>query len=191
VTAGEPTDRRAVRTRRSLRTALVALILERGWEKVTVSDVCERADVGRSTFYTHYVDKEDLLLSGFEDLRKSLRAMPRDASRPLGFARGLIEHAREHEKLFRAAVGKRSGQLHHKRFRELVIRLVDEDLEPHVPAGPRRSATARYVAGAFIELLTWWLESRNPLTAAELEELVTQLTFGALGITRRNAPRAR
>lgn len=187
--AEETLDRRALRTRKNLRSALVTLILEQGWERVTVRDVCERADVGRSTFYTHYVDKEDLLLSGFDELRKSLRSMPRDETRPLGFARGLIEHAREHEKLFRAAVGKRSGQLHHKRFRELVLRLVEEDLEPVLPEGPARTATARYIAGGVTELLTWWIESRTPLSAADLEKRVHQLSDGAIAATMRSTKR--
>jgi AcrR family transcriptional regulator len=66
-------DRRIERTRRTLREALIALILERGWDDISVQDVCNRADVGRSTFYTHFADKEELLVGGFDDLRKVLR----------------------------------------------------------------------------------------------------------------------
>ena len=83
------TDRRVRRTRRALRDALLELTLERGWDEVNVLDVCERADVARSTFYTHFADKEELLLSGFDDLRAALRATTgqagRDASTVLGF----------------------------------------------------------------------------------------------------------
>jgi AcrR family transcriptional regulator len=50
-------DRRILRTRRSLLDALVGLILEKGYEAVTVQDVIDRADVGRSTFYAHFHDK--------------------------------------------------------------------------------------------------------------------------------------
>ena len=49
-------DRRVRRTQRQLRDSLVTLILERGWDAITVRDVCEHADVGRSTFYVHYAD---------------------------------------------------------------------------------------------------------------------------------------
>src|SRR5258707_301232 len=69
VTGNEPADRRVRRTRRALREALVALIVERGYEKVTVQDVLDRADIGRSTFYAHYRDKDDLFGSCFDDLR--------------------------------------------------------------------------------------------------------------------------
>src|ERR1044071_6290760 len=61
-------DRRAGRTERSLREALIALILEKRYDAITVQNIIDRADVGRSTFYAHYRDKEDLLLSDWEGL---------------------------------------------------------------------------------------------------------------------------
>ena len=56
-----PQDPRAVKTRLALRAALVSLIIERGWDAVAIRDVCQRAGVGRSTFYTHFADREELL----------------------------------------------------------------------------------------------------------------------------------
>ena len=53
-------DRRVRRTRRLLRDACIALILEKGYETITVEEITERADVGRTTFYMHYRDKEDV-----------------------------------------------------------------------------------------------------------------------------------
>src|SRR4029453_18388205 len=68
------TDRRGRRTRELLRRALLSLVQEQGYERITVQDILDRADVGRSTFYAHYRDKDDLLLSGFEDIRSALAA---------------------------------------------------------------------------------------------------------------------
>ena len=88
--AGRPDNRRVQRTRRTLREALVALILERGWDRFSIQDICERADVGRSTFYTHFADKEDVVGAGFEDLGRGVRAELAAASgarRPLAFSR--------------------------------------------------------------------------------------------------------
>ena len=62
--AADRLDRRVRRTRHALQHAMVDLVLEKGYERVSVADVTERADVGRSTFYAHYRDKEDLFLSG-------------------------------------------------------------------------------------------------------------------------------
>ena len=54
------TDRRVLRTRAVLRDALITLVGESGWDAITVQDICDRAKVGRSTFYMHFADKEDL-----------------------------------------------------------------------------------------------------------------------------------
>src|SRR6476660_8751547 len=61
-------DRRVARSRRALKEALTDLILEEGFEAVTVQDVIDRADVGRSTFYAHFLDKDDLLMAILADL---------------------------------------------------------------------------------------------------------------------------
>src|SRR6202012_5392571 len=65
--AQETMDRRVRRTRDLLHRALLDLIAEKGYPHITVQDILDRADVGRSTFYTHYRDKEDLLRSGIAD----------------------------------------------------------------------------------------------------------------------------
>ncbi|HET9931299.1 MAG TPA: TetR/AcrR family transcriptional regulator, partial [Polyangiaceae bacterium] len=139
-------DRRVQRTRRALSEALIGLILERGWDDVSVQDVCDRANVGRSTFYTHFADKEELLVGGLDDLRMGLRQLaPVEAgARPLGFLRGIIEHADEHRRLFRAVIGKRSGHAVQQRFRQMLIDLIQEDLAAVAPAGPHLDVTARY-----------------------------------------------
>jgi AcrR family transcriptional regulator len=176
-------DRRVQRTRRTLREALIELILERGFETTSVQDVCERADVGRSTFYMHFADKEDLLLGGFEDLRKALRhqlaASP--AGSPLPFAHGMIQHAYEQQRLFRALVGKRTGQVVLRRFRELVLTLVAEDLTAMLPAGLQRDVAACFIAGGFLEVLTWWLEKKPSLAPAEVARMFLELARPALG----------
>jgi len=169
------------RTHRTLREALIALILERGWDEISVQHVCDRADVGRSTFYTHFADKEDLLVSGFDALRKALREHATTTSgSALGFTGGMIEHVQGHRRLFRAIVGTRSGPVVQKRFRQLLVDLVGEDLARLAPAGPQRDATVHYVAGALFALLIWWLETSNRLAPSDLEELFHRLTTPVL-----------
>jgi AcrR family transcriptional regulator len=174
-------DRRVERTRRSLREALVALILEKGFEAVSVQDVIDRADVGRSTFYTHFADKEDLLLSGFDDLRRALRQWQSQAPSPpgpLGFIVGLCEHADGQRRLFRALVGKKSGQAVLVRFRQMLIDLIREDLTG-LP-GAHLEATVHYLAGGFMEMLTWWLDTRNTLSPAQFAGLIHELATPTL-----------
>ncbi len=179
-------DGRVLRTRRALRDALIALILERGWDGFGVLELCERANVGRSTFYTHFADKEELVAGNFEDLRRVLRAQlaasTEGAGRPLAFARGLIQHAHEQRRLFLAIVGKRSGQFVQRRFRDLVLGLVREDLAGLLSAAPRREAAIAFVTGAFLELLTWSLEAKSPPSPEETDALFRELVEPVLEV---------
>ena len=173
------TDRRVVRTREALRDALIALMVERGWDEVGIRDVCARASVGRSTFYTHFADKEELLLSGYDDLRRMLRSVGRgDSRKPLAFTRGLFEHAHDNKRMFRALVGKRSSQVAQTRFLQLVVELTREDL-----AG-NGETTVQYVAGAFFQLLIWWVDSRSALSPEEIDAIFQRLTKPVLAEAR-------
>jgi len=163
-----------------LRDALVGLMCERGWDAVNVQMLCERANVGRSTFYTHFADKEELLVSGFDDLRRMMIAQRAPGTGRIGFVRGLIEHAYENKRLFRALVGRRSGQVVQNRFRLLVLELTKDELEGLGVPPAQLDAVTRYVGGAFTELLIWSLDKPKPIDAAELEQLFQELTAGVL-----------
>lgn len=91
-------DARVVRTRRDLRAAMTALMERRGFDKITVSDVCAAAMVNRMTFYKHYRDKYDLLNDVILDVKNSIvRRMeeagpvPGIADDPVGFSERLID----------------------------------------------------------------------------------------------------
>src|SRR5262245_17355252 len=89
-------DRRVRRTRRALQEALIGLMTEKSYEAVTVQDVIDRADVGRSTFYTHYTDKDKLLRDSIAVLRSLVEQPvtpgPANRRRPLRFSLPLFRH---------------------------------------------------------------------------------------------------
>src|SRR5690348_14574384 len=107
-------DRRVQRTRELLRGALFALIRERGFEVLTVQDIIDRANVGRATFYAHFDNKEDLLLSGFDELRAALKERQHEAKlrrgpveeRGFAFSHELFAHIDDHRDLFQAMASK-------------------------------------------------------------------------------------
>ncbi len=93
--------------------------------------------------------------------------------------RGLIEHADKQKALFRAIIGRGSGHIVHKRFREMVNQLVAEEIS--FPALVwQRDASARYVSGALVELLAWWVDKGNACSADEIEKLFYQLALPAI-----------
>lgn len=66
------TDRRSLRTRQLLMRALVELMRRKRYHAITVQEIADHADVGRSTFYAHFTDKDDLLVDGVHSLLASL-----------------------------------------------------------------------------------------------------------------------
>lgn len=163
-----------------MREALLSLLPERGWDDLSVQDLCDRADVGRSTFYLHFQNKEELLAGGLSDLQAQLRAGAAAAGdrQPgrLAFVRGLIDHVGEQRKVFRSIVGRRSGHVIQTRFREMVLQLVAEDVAFRSAAEWQRDVGVRFVVGALVETLAWWVEGGKGRTADEVEDLFHRLT---------------
>src|SRR5262245_63211196 len=122
-------DRRVQRTRKLLQDALMALILEKGYEAVTIQDIIDRANVGRSTFYAHFLDKQQLLLSGFEQLRVELAqqqhaAVDVSGERGLGFSLAMFEHACSYRPVWRALIGTQGGAVVRKQMQQMLTDLV-------------------------------------------------------------------
>lgn len=159
----EELDRRVRKTRQQLRDALINLILESGWESISVQDICARADVGRSTFYVHFADKEELLLTGLEELHSVLDQQRVQAKGSFAFVDGLVEHAKEKARLLRALIGKRSSPNIQRRFREVVTQLVRAELGEFELEEKQARAVVTYIGGGFAELLTTWLDRPSSL----------------------------
>ena len=94
-------DSRVRQTRAALLGALPLLMIERGYERITIQNVLERADVGRATFYAHFSSKDDLLAGSVANLRAWLveawRNMPEQR---LGFTLPFFEHLATHGAIY-------------------------------------------------------------------------------------------
>lgn len=186
-------DRRIVRTRQRLREALLSLIVERGYEKSSVQDILDRAEIGRATFYEHFRSKEDLLASGIEQLRVSLlqewKAVSKADGKPvqrLGFALALFRHVDSHRRLYKAIVGRESGVIVERKMRRMLADLVREDLKSFKSAGQNTVSTdlaVQYVVGAFWSVLTWWMDYSVPLSPEDMNNIFCRLTLPGLDAT--------
>ena len=186
-------NRRIERTRQRLRETLFSLIVERGYEKVTVQDILDRAEVGRATFYEHFRSKEDLLGSGIEQLRalllKEWKSASDSGTRPverLGFTLALFRHVDSHRQLYKAIVGRESGVIVERKMRRMLADLVREDLKSRKSAGQHTVSidlAVQYVVGALWSVLTWWMDYRVPLSPEEMNSIFRQLTFPGLDAT--------
>lgn len=182
-------DRRVRRTRTALTRALIELVLEKRYRSITVQDLLDRADVGRSTFYNHYRGKDDLLLRSFEAMLEMLdgcldeHAEPRrlapveELFRHVGGFRdfhGALARARKIDLLFHAGAISTSRSIA-KRIATLQ--------PPRAADGSDVAATAHACAGALFALLRWWLDQERPPSPRHMDELFHRLVLPGVART--------
>ena len=178
------TDRRIQRTRQLLQDSLVALILEKGYEAITVQDIIDRANVGRSTFYAHFQDKEDLFLSGFENLQNQfeqhlLGQSPSEIS-PWTLSLVMFQHAQEYQRVYKALVGERGGHTMLSHLQRYMSAHIGEHLKSHLPVRRKEQIPLEiltlYIYSTLTSLLTWWLDHDMPYPAEQIDDMFRQLT---------------
>jgi AcrR family transcriptional regulator len=174
-----------LRTRDTLGDALVALMQEKNFDEITVCEVLDRAGVGRSTFYAHYRDKDDLFLSDIEDfLEACSTALKRDdaGGKRLLPVQEFFAHVREAREFYAALV--RSGKMNEVQelARGFFARSIEERLEAAgVKIEPRRRSAQAYVlAGSFFSLLEWWVDKGMKADPKEMDGLFHRMAWSGL-----------
>lgn len=183
-------DRRVLKTEALLRDALAVLIREKPYDDIVVKEILDRANVGRSTFYTHFRDKDELLLSGIQEMLRSARppAGGRASARPyesvLWFSLPIFEHIEKHRRTDTAMAppGRRAM---HEHLRHALTGLIEEEVSAVLSrTRPARHASpellVQWIASTFVLLLNWWVESDTPLPAREADELFGRLIAPSL-----------
>ena len=179
------TDRRILRTRDALGDALVALLHEKSFDDITVQEVLDRAGVGRSTFYVHYRDKDDLFMSDVEDFFEMCSTVLRRhgaSAKRLAPVREFFTHVREARK-FHAALVK-SDKLNDVLTlgRGSFARSIEERLQM---AGIKmdkvqRAARAHALAGSLFSLLDWWIDKGMKVEPQEMDDLFHRMAWNGL-----------
>jgi len=172
--------RRSERTRQLLSDAFVRLVMEKCYDAVTVSDIIERANIGRSTFYAHYRDKDDLLVRELDrvvdvlSLHISHDAPEKNSLFP---SLGLFQHVGEHHELYKALIWSSGADLLFKHEQKSLSEKIEQGLreskkEFNVPI----PILANFVAGSFLTLLKWWLDNKMIHSPEQMDEIFKKLT---------------
>ncbi|MDP9363691.1 MAG: TetR/AcrR family transcriptional regulator [Chloroflexota bacterium] len=185
------TDRRVERTRELLQKALIELIGERSYDAITIQDIVDRANVGRTTFYLHYGNKDDLFIGCHEAIvgrfhfgplhrltREELLAPEAPPSMALAYRH--LDNARA---LLAPIFQGKDGLLIQRRIRDSSARALKGSLRAAF-AGANSAipfdVLATYLAGAQIALVQWWLEQRQPHTPEALAQTCHRLQRAAI-----------
>jgi AcrR family transcriptional regulator len=190
---GKKDDRRVCRTRRSLRGALVELILEKRFDAITVQNVIDRADVGRSTFYAHYRDKEDLFLTDWKRLLDEfVRRIEWEKAAGGQFIplQWLLSHVQEFHHFYRALARSRKTDWLFKTGQSHLSKSIENSLSAWLANKPQPSVPtpvlSNYLANEIMALLKWWLDHQMPHTPERMDEMFHELVVPGLRSTLKS-----
>jgi len=180
-------DARVKRTRDQLGTALIQLIVEKPINDVTVQDVLDRAGVGRSTFYLHYRDKDDLLVSQLEmflEFMSTSLSVRKDKSNRVAPVAEMFEHIGNQNKLYRVL----SDSSHLKDFFDLAEGYFARGIERRLKESGRLAklpprelaARASALSGSLLSLLRWWLDRGEKESPKEMDEMFHRMVWTGL-----------
>jgi len=181
------TDERIRRTHQRLGSALVELITEKPIDDITVQEVLNRAKVGRSTFYLHFRDKNDLLLSQLEMFLQTMStalSVRKEASHRVVPIAEMFAHIGGQNKIYRALAD--ADRLHD--FFDLAQGYFARGIEQRLKESkrlPRLSprelaARANALAGSLLSLLRWWLDRGAKDPPGEMDELFHRMVWNGL-----------
>lgn len=176
-------DRRIQRTRQALREALLELIIERGYDKIAIADITERANIGRTTFYLHYQEKEELLKASLKTLMRELQLDVEPSAEeicPYSIrCIRIFQHVAQQQILYHALLSETGsvniGDMMRTYFTELFQRYTLDSMEEGNTSSLRNELIAAHAAGSLFGLISWWLHHRVSPSAEQMGSAYFQL----------------
>ena len=186
--ADEKVDRRVQRTQNLLKRALMQLINEKGYDAVTIQDITDRANLGRTTFYLHYQSKEDLLLDHHAEFLELMK---------LGFwskeellakteASGLVaflERIQLNSSVYLAIANAKDAEIIMRGMQNQMVNNLSESIKDALPdQNPRIPLIllCNYVVGAQLALIKWWIVNRNTYEPIHIAHMIQRLQYAAI-----------
>jgi len=184
---GRQDDRRTQKTKKFLAEALRELILEKGYDALTIQDIIDRANVGRSTFYAHYESKEQLLVGNIRFQQELVNPPAGSDTYPMGINLSwLFHHTHEQLSLVRALGGTRGGVLVVEHFTELCKAKILEHHQSKMPRAKTAQKLFAYkadaAAGAIVRMLFKWLEAGALIPPDEMVAYATRVLLAVMAV---------
>jgi AcrR family transcriptional regulator len=188
-------DRRTRNTRQRLRQALLELLKKNRYGDISIQDITERADVARSTFYTHYVDKDDLLTGAHgifaENLDQQMTAHAGVDGSSAFSSLQWFHHIQAQGEILKVIAKDPAMDLAMKTLRGIIHRSVEEGLQAHAGmdenAGIPTSVTVDYLTDALLSLIKWWFAHGMTHTPEEMDDMFRRLVTPGIQSIMRGA----
>ena len=178
-------DRRQKKTRAAIFSAFSRLLESRPYEKITVQNIIDAADIGRSTFYAHFETKDDLLQSICDEIFHHVfsQELPQEAilessdgSKGLELKLGhILYHLDEHRAVLSLILSGPSGEPFLQSFRDYL-----QELFSRYPGRPCESLPEDYylhhLVSSFSETAVWWLTEPRQYTPEEMAGFFMSVT---------------
>ncbi|MDD7388271.1 MAG: TetR/AcrR family transcriptional regulator [Lachnospiraceae bacterium] len=179
-------DRRQQKTRKAIFQSFTALLGEKSYNNITVQEIINRADIGRSTFYAHFETKDDLLKELCSELFGHIVNSAMDCTHTHGlYSDGrapesvfchLLQHLQENDSNILGLLSCESSEIFLRYFKDSLNELVRVQLLNQQDESGRRSRTdlpdeflINHISGSFVEMVQWWLKGHRKQTPQELD----------------------
>lgn len=175
-------DRRQQKTRTAIFSAFTSLLAEKSYSKITVQEIIDAANVGRTTFYSHFETKDDLLKEVCEELFGHIigsamdcthtHGLYSDGSAPESVFCHLLQHLQENDKNIIALLSCESSEMFLRFFKDSLNELVRSQF-----INQNRKANTdipedfliNHISGSFVEMVLWWIKGHRKQTPEDLD----------------------
>jgi AcrR family transcriptional regulator len=178
-------DLRVIKTKRGLREAFIRLLLDKGYDAITIQDIATEAEMARITFYRHYKNKEELLVDClnvvYEELAERVKQVSSEQIQQ-AFTPLLVfyEHILEKERLYKILFSSQGAQFLVNRIRTLIATKTIKQIKAQFPLEQLLAPVeiiANHIASAQIGLVVWWLENDKPYPPEYMAQISFWLSF--------------
>lgn len=191
-------DRRQQKTRNAIYRAFTTLLDRQNLHSITVQDIIDEANIGRSTFYAHFETKEELLKQLCQELFDHIigTAMDRQdtcglyacSNDPHSVICHILLHLQENDNNILTLLSCESSPIFMSYFKSGMEELVRSKLlgEPNAYADVPREFLVNHIAGSFVEMVQWWLAGGRKETPQELDGYFRTVTEPLLNRQKGN-----
>ncbi|MCQ4085560.1 TetR/AcrR family transcriptional regulator [Saccharibacillus sp. JS10] len=180
-------DRRVRKTREKLFHTFLTLLREKGFEKITIQEIADRADVNRGTLYLHFQDKFDLLDQSIEkylqELNESCR-IEQSQENPEAALLRTFEYLQQSSDLYMLLVRSEGNPAFRSRLSALLKTSVEQQVDRFVDNKRMDKVIAvQFLTTAIVGMFEWWLTEGMPYSPTEMvEQLMILLQVQGLSL---------